>query len=1103
MHLQFTAINQSNKESLGSQKTTSAFVLFEPQQEVTPTIDATLSKSQACSGVASPSPPKTPYKVPWTKAPPLGRPIYVSPTAQMMNFILFLLLIPVFAIKSDPRPTPGFTVHYYDDLPPVSTSMDANPFLSLPDIPTDSTHGTDVVSVMVPPANKLYVWKYVGYYKAEHTGLHRFTIYGATRAMISCGFSESMSEDFAEKITKRYDFFDSAPATYSLHKGIYYPMKVVYIAGIDGVPVYVSFKGRKVDLNQKISHARYKKGKSGNAVPESGAPQPRVPETHDQATQTNLHNPPGRFDRPYVTTVRHFTSSHEVAYYYLGWHYMVSLAPDDHDHLTALLRVDNRHVIQQGFLDDEYRGINVPQTHTPRVMEFVGFMRPPRDDTYEVTVPSNMLVAVQIGPGDFQRRQRYTVSHNWGILDTREMSSALINLNSAHVYPFRIVIFANSFNFSMQTYDSNHDDAKLFPLWEMLPRARRVVEPDTSDTDSSDALRPGSLSPLWSISTVPDLDEFSDAEEVFSDDLFAEANGPREPERLANGPRGPERLANGEVAQVSAGGACEKDGGTGGSESGSLVSSKKSSPFSSAFASSFPSDVVWDSGLLEDLSLGELTLCSGCGWGLLVWLGERPGRLEGLGQRQSASEDPFRYCFGQIIGPEASGGGVGAGCVGNSSLAPANITKESIGALRGVLENQPPREQGWLEDSPGYPSKSQELDLARFPRTTEPEGDRPEGDKPEEDKPVEDKPESLNKSEVLASANSSWTDLGSLPSIHNRSNTPSIVPEAMRNINAQNVVADSLIEHPATPESVEEDQHSVVARTGSVTITNDSNSSCPPESNCARENSPNSPQTSLEQHYAIGENDGPAVSKSQTVEVGNAVFVKDIPPLVASPIHRPFSNASVKRSSNKSWNSTCSSLPGGSHSSLGEKSGIGGAPEKYLGANIQPVVAHVPGESLLDNRGDRGAEEYTERGSETHPETPQEPQDPQKTAEENPHLVFPRGRSTTKFMCAHGSDSSPICRKSEVHNTTISSDAAGLGYAGDFRQETHAVVGQNDTTSNESDASWDDENGTMITGPNIPGNASPGKLKSQSSKEGDSQLVGASSPNSANSPSLR
>ncbi|GEQ68598.1 hypothetical protein JCM33374_g2266 [Metschnikowia sp. JCM 33374] len=129
------------------------------------------------------------------------------------------------------------TVNYYDTPPPIHFSLEANKFLSLPQPPTHSFKGSDNTHIYVPGVSHSYIWELVGYYWAATTGDHVFSIGKTDMAILSVGVSNSTSTDFDEIITEKYHVFTNAMMAYTLDQGMYYPVRVTYVAGIDYVPV--------------------------------------------------------------------------------------------------------------------------------------------------------------------------------------------------------------------------------------------------------------------------------------------------------------------------------------------------------------------------------------------------------------------------------------------------------------------------------------------------------------------------------------------------------------------------------------------------------------------------------------------------------------------------------------------------------------------------------------------------------------------------------------------------------------------------------------------------------------------------------------------------
>ncbi|GEQ72607.1 hypothetical protein JCM33374_g6294 [Metschnikowia sp. JCM 33374] len=304
-------------------------------------------------------------------------------------------------------------------------SYQQNPFLSLPDPPTKVSEATGSFLLEIPPPLDVYVWELTGFYEADMTGEHVFSIDKTIMATIQLGWKNGIPKDLYKFLTEKTQVFSNSPKTFDLTKGFIYPIKIVYIGGINRVPVYVTKYGRTEEVNRDIKQTIH----------------------YDKPSQHVDHNK------------------------YTGFLFSVFLAPKGQSFRSLLEDYLSFELVQDGYLDDGYEGISPSSFTSPYIVEIIGHMRPPMDGTYGIKLPSNLIAAVQIGPGVKHEFRSYTVDHTWKVLDARTAFFADFKFERGLLYPFRIVVLANDENFTwkMAVYGPTGAETDLFGLWTANP----------------------------------------------------------------------------------------------------------------------------------------------------------------------------------------------------------------------------------------------------------------------------------------------------------------------------------------------------------------------------------------------------------------------------------------------------------------------------------------------------------------------------------------------------------------------------------------------------------------------------------------------------------
>ncbi|GEQ72275.1 hypothetical protein JCM33374_g5962 [Metschnikowia sp. JCM 33374] len=345
----------------------------------------------------------------------------------MMKFLLLVMIVATAAAMNIVLDNnPEITVRVYDFPQEVITSFNHNQFLSLPLQPSDVFQGTDLIHMKVPPPLESYVWELTGYFKAESTGEYNFSIGDTKSATIQLG-SKSESHDFYERVVDEMHEITKSPVSFFLQKGVHYPVKVSYIAGIKRVPVYVTFDGTKRELNDEIRHVLH------------------YSSLGSQKTDIS-------------------------AYYTTGFDFFAFLIPhnenSDKKYAQVLKNYHKYTIVAEGCFNDDYVGLHLTSEVFPHTLEITGHIQPPATGEYTFTIEKDLVAGFQIGPGIEEKEIFYFMGDDWNILDTRTSRYENFFFERGWVYPFRIVIFGygEDLQSGLKVCDSDDVEIDLFKL---------------------------------------------------------------------------------------------------------------------------------------------------------------------------------------------------------------------------------------------------------------------------------------------------------------------------------------------------------------------------------------------------------------------------------------------------------------------------------------------------------------------------------------------------------------------------------------------------------------------------------------------------------------
>lgn len=337
------------------------------------------------------------------------------------------------------------TAKIYLKSPPVLYLPVQNRFLSLPMDPSNVYTGSEAINVEVPTPIKLYIWELTGFYLAEQTGVHSFSIGETKFATIQLGWKNKVSRYFHDLLVEETHVFSNLPKPFTLVKGEYYPLKVTYIAGLHNVPISVEVNGIEVELTRQIQ----------TLVSES-------------ASNTPIEKMGNRYKKT-------------------GFAYFVYLAPEGTHYEKMSKDYGDYNLVHTGYLDRSHVMVRPETIRAPYIMEIIGHIRPLMNGSYTVILGDMLKATIQVGPGYEDKNTQYYADENWKILDNRvDTYPGIFDLESRFYYPFRLVVLADKeqFRWSMLVNDPTGIEVDLFGLWERPPPSM-VSKLDISDDYAS------------------------------------------------------------------------------------------------------------------------------------------------------------------------------------------------------------------------------------------------------------------------------------------------------------------------------------------------------------------------------------------------------------------------------------------------------------------------------------------------------------------------------------------------------------------------------------------------------------------------------------------
>ncbi|KAM9903464.1 hypothetical protein OXX79_003345 [Metschnikowia pulcherrima] len=288
---------------------------------------------------------------------------------------------------------------------------------SLPPFPSLVQRGSEKLNLVVPLPTEEYVWCLTGYYFPETTGSHSFSVEGDFLATIQLGQIFVHGQLFHESFTDQKYILRESPLSYTLQKGVYYPIRIVYIGRREKAPIKVTVDGVSQDLNPKVR------------------------------TKIPVSCP--------ITFVRS------------GFDVLVFVAPKRVSKQVLLSNYFSFDLVSEGFLYSSPNEIHPLAMNTTRIVEITGHFQPQIDGYYNMTLADWVIAAVQIGPGMRRKYRSYTITDQWHILDNRVASKTTLLLERQFFYPFRIVILGEKtpLVWDLITHDPKGQPVDLLGLW--------------------------------------------------------------------------------------------------------------------------------------------------------------------------------------------------------------------------------------------------------------------------------------------------------------------------------------------------------------------------------------------------------------------------------------------------------------------------------------------------------------------------------------------------------------------------------------------------------------------------------------------------------------
>ncbi|KAM9934374.1 hypothetical protein OXX80_006036 [Metschnikowia pulcherrima] len=327
--------------------------------------------------------------------------------------------------------SPGHTIRLFEKSPPVLSLIEQNRYLSMPEKYTDMKEGTDRIEIFVPPPKETYVWKVTGFYKAEWTGQHTFSIdEDAKLAVFQMGPKHVGSDAFGafdEANLDDAEILSNRLISRNLEKGEYYPISISYISWAMKAPVYITtLDGFRWELNRDIQQIS----------PESAGIPPNG-------------------------------SVSNVQFIEKGFHYDVFLMPEGKDHSHVLGDISNMQAIKTGFLDVPGATLELEMARSPHIIEISGHLRPPMDGEYGIEIRGPMVAGLQVGPGTPEKTIAYAIDEKWRVIDNRISEGEDFSLEGRFYYPFRLVLFGENKGLrrDVAVIDPMGDEVDLFGLW--------------------------------------------------------------------------------------------------------------------------------------------------------------------------------------------------------------------------------------------------------------------------------------------------------------------------------------------------------------------------------------------------------------------------------------------------------------------------------------------------------------------------------------------------------------------------------------------------------------------------------------------------------------
>ncbi|KAM9931894.1 hypothetical protein OXX80_008458 [Metschnikowia pulcherrima] len=327
--------------------------------------------------------------------------------------------------------SPGHTIRLFEKSPPVLSLIEQNRYLSMPEKYTDMKEGTDRIEIFVPPPKETYVWKVTGFYKAEWTGQHTFSIdEDAKLAVFQMGPKHVGSHAFGafgEADMDDAEILSNRLISRNLEKNEFYPISISYISWAMKAPVYITtLDGFRWELNRDIQQI----SPESAGIPLNG-------------------------------------SVSNVQFIEKGFHYHVYLMPEGKDHSHVLGDISNMQAIKTGFLDVPGATLELEMARSPHIIEISGHLRPPMDGEYGIEIRGPMVAGLQVGPGTPEKTMAYKIDEKWRVIDNRISEGEDFSLEGRFNYPFRLVLFGENKGLrrDVAVIDPMGDEVDLFGLW--------------------------------------------------------------------------------------------------------------------------------------------------------------------------------------------------------------------------------------------------------------------------------------------------------------------------------------------------------------------------------------------------------------------------------------------------------------------------------------------------------------------------------------------------------------------------------------------------------------------------------------------------------------